>query len=82
LKIEDIIQDVNKVFIEVLEDEDIVLTNETTANDIDEWDSLNHIQLIIAIEKKFQIRFTSADIQRWKDVQEMCDSIQNYLAKK
>jgi acyl carrier protein len=71
----EILQQVNAVFIDVLDNDKIVLKNETTASDVDEWDSLNHIQLVVAIEKQFKIRFTSREIQSWKNVGEMVDSI-------
>jgi len=71
----DILKKVNDVFIDVLDNESIVLKEETTANDIAEWDSLNHIQLVVTIEKQFRIRFGSGEIQRWKNVGEMIDSI-------
>ncbi|HWD89041.1 MAG TPA: acyl carrier protein [Mucilaginibacter sp.] len=70
-----ILEKVNDVFIDTLDNEDIVLTYETTANDVDDWDSLNHIQLVVAIEKQFKIRFTSQEIQSWNNVGEMIDSI-------
>jgi acyl carrier protein len=72
----EIIKQVNEIFIDVLDNEDIVLSDETTANDIEEWDSLNHIQLIVAIEKQFGIRFKSKEIQSWNNVGEMLNSIQ------
>jgi len=70
-----ILQQINSIFIDVLENDDIKLSRDTTANDIDEWDSLNHIQLVVAIEKKFKVKFTTAEIYRWKNIGDMCDSI-------
>ena len=71
----EVLKKVNDIFIDVLDIQDIVLTESTTANDVEDWDSLTHIQLIVAIEKKFKIRFTSKEIQSWKNVGEMIDCI-------
>lgn len=71
----EILKKVNEIFIEILDNEDIVLTLETTASNVEDWDSLNHIQLVVAIEKQFKIRFTSTEIQSWKNVGEMVDCI-------
>jgi len=71
----DVLKTFNEIFIEVLENEDIVLTYETTAADIPEWDSLNHIALVVAIEKKFGVEFTAKEIQSYKNVGEMCDGV-------
>ncbi|NOW94985.1 acyl carrier protein [Mucilaginibacter sp. SG564] len=73
----EILKTVNDIFIDVLDDDTIVLTYETTANDVEEWDSLNHIQLVVAIEKQFRIRFTSQEIQSWNNVGELVNSISN-----
>ena len=78
-EVEDIIKNVNKIFIDVLDNEDILITAGTTAADIEEWDSLSHIQLVVAIEKHFKIRFTSLEIQNFKNVGEMCLAIQSKL---
>ncbi len=71
----EILKKVNAIFIDILDDENIVLTYETTANDVEDWDSLNHIQLVVAIEKQFKIRFTSKEIQSWNNVGEMVNSV-------
>ena len=77
--INEILEQVNSVFKDVLDNEEIVVTANTTADDIDEWDSLSHIQLVVAIEKYFKIRFTSSEINNFKNVGEMCLGIQAKL---
>ena len=71
----DILKQVNDIFKDVLDNDDIVLTYETTAADVEEWDSLTHIQLVVAVEKHFKLRFTSKEIQSWQNVGEMLDCI-------
>ena len=75
----EILEQVNSVFKDVLDNEEIIVTANTTADDIDEWDSLSHIQLVVAIEKHFKIRFTSSEINNFKNVGEMCLGIQAKL---
>ena len=62
----EIFSKLNEIFIDVLDLDECELTDETSANDIEEWDSLSHIQLIVAIEKTFKIKFTSLEIMKWK----------------
>ncbi len=71
------LSEVQDIFRDVLDNEDIVLAYETYSDDIDEWDSLTHIQLVVAIEKHFQIKFTSKEITSWANVGEMLDCILN-----
>lgn len=78
----EIMTECNKIFIDQLDSPSIMLKRETTANDVEEWDSLTHIQLVVAIEKHFKIRFTTAEIQGFKNVGEMCDTIEKKMAVK
>lgn len=73
----EILSKVEEIFRDVLDNEEIVLNDTTTANDIEEWDSLTHIQLIVAIEKYFHIKFTSKEILSWNNIGELVDSIVN-----
>ena len=63
---ESIKQEITDIFEEVMDLEEVTLTDDTTANDIEEWDSLSHIRLIIAIERSFGIKFTNAEIESLK----------------
>ena len=72
---EEMLKKITTVFIDVLDDEDIELTESTTADDVEDWDSLTHIQLVVGVEKAFNVRFTSSEIQDWENVGEMMDCI-------
>ena len=52
-----------------------MLTAATTSEDIEDWDSLTHIQLVVAIEKKFKIKFTTAEVVSYNNVGEMCQAV-------
>ena len=75
-----ILEKLTDIFRDVLDNEDINLNPQTTANDIGEWDSLNHIQLVVAIEKSYKIKFTASEIQNWNNVGEMVASINSKLS--
>ena len=70
-----ILADIQEIFREVLDNEEIEINFETVADDIEEWDSLSHIQLIVAIEKQFKIKFSSKELMEWKTVGDMIDCI-------
>jgi acyl carrier protein len=75
----EILKQVNLIFNDTLDDEDVNIEETTTANDVDEWDSLTHIQLVVAIEKHFKIRFTAKEIQSWNNVGEMLNCISSKI---
>ena len=77
----EILGEVNRIFADVLDDGNIVINEKTTANDVEGWDSLTHIQLVVAIEKHFKVRFTSLELQTFANVGEMCESIKTKLRR-
>lgn len=65
----------NEVFRDVFDDDSIVVCDTTTADDIEDWDSLEHINLVVAVEKKFGIKFNMGEVNNFKNVGEMVDAI-------
>ncbi len=72
---EEIYERLNKVFRDIFDDEEIIVKPETTANDIEDWDSLEHINLIVAIEQEFGMKFNMNEVTTMKNVGEMVDII-------
>ena len=72
---QEIIKRLNEVFRDVFDDDSIVISERTTADDIEDWDSIEHINLISAVEREFKIRFTMGEVSGMKDVGEMIDII-------
>lgn len=74
-----ILDQVQTIFRDVFDDDALIVTGATSARDIEDWDSLTHIQLVTMIEKHFKIRFTIAEITRLKRVQDLLDLIASKL---
>ena len=70
-----ILSEIENIFRDILDENDISISEDTTANDVEGWDSLTHIQIIVAIERFFKIKFSSKEIMSWKNIGEMIDSI-------
>lgn len=77
---EDVLTRMTPIFTDVLDNDAIVLTRETTARDVEGWDSLAHINLIISIEKEFKISFTLVELQGLKNVGDMLDLVVRKIA--
>jgi acyl carrier protein len=71
----DIIQDLQIIFSDVLDLPDLCLTAESNASNVEGWDSLAHINLVVAIEKRYRIKFALAELRSLKNVGEMADLI-------
>jgi acyl carrier protein len=72
-------EQLTQIFREIFDDDSIVLTPETTAQDVPEWDSFNHINIIIAVESHFGIKFQTAETEELKNVGHLVDLIQQKL---
>ncbi|WP_406039750.1 acyl carrier protein [Succinimonas sp.] len=75
----EIINQLQMIFRKIFDNQDLIITSDTTADDIDDWDSLTHMQLIVEIEKKFGIKFTTAEIKKAANVGEFIDIIKDKI---
>ncbi|MDE6035340.1 MAG: acyl carrier protein [Ruminococcus sp.] len=71
----EIVKRLTEVFRDIFDDDSIVITEKTTANDIDDWDSIEHINLIGAVEEEFGMRFKMREVSGMKNVGEMINII-------
>lgn len=78
---EKVFEKVAEIICEVLDAEDLELTEETTANDVEDWDSLSHLSIVNEIETEFKIKFTLAEVQGSKNIGEFINALMSHLAK-
>lgn len=71
----------NEIFCEVFDDDDIRIAPEMTANDVDGWDSLSHVNLILAIEIKFDLIFSHKELLTFRNVGDLMASISSKIPK-
>jgi len=76
MELQEVIKHVNRIFIELFEDDTIVLDENSDTSSIEAWDSLNHIQIITAIEKHFKIRFDLNDLLNFQNIGDLCRGVQ------
>ena len=74
-----IVNRLTDIFRDVLEEDSLVLRDDLTADQVESWDSLNHIDLIVAVERNFKIRFTTAEITSLRNVGELINLVQRKL---
>ena len=76
---EDILKIVQNIFRDVFDDEKLVIGDSTNSSDIEDWDSLEHITLVVAMEKEFNLRFDLKEVNKLANVGEMVDLIASKL---
>lgn len=72
-------ESLQSIFREVFDDDDIELSPEMTANDVDGWDSLSHVNLIVSIESQFNIKFSQKELLTFKKVGDLMASIEKKI---
>lgn len=72
-------QQLTAIFRDVLDDDSLDLKPELTAKDVDGWDSLTHLRLLLSVEKAFRVRFTTAEIGKLENVGDLATLIQSRL---
>ena len=77
---EEVFEKLNEVFRDVFDDDEITVTDTTTADDIEDWDSLEHINLLAAVEQEFGMKFNMGQVVSMKNVGEMADIILSQIS--
>lgn len=73
---EEVMSRLNRIFQNVFDDNTLVVNEGTTARDVENWDSLNHLELILSVEEQFGIKFSLGELQDMKNVGMLVQSIQ------
>ena len=76
---EELFDGVQDIFRDIFDEDDMVIEDKTNSDDVEEWDSLNHINLVSAIEKEFKIKFALLELMTLKDVGAMVDLMMEKL---
>jgi len=79
---EDLLLGLQEIFRDVLDQGDLVLTLHSNAENVPDWDSLAHVNLITAIEKRYKVKFALGELQDLKNVGDMIELLQSKLAAK
>jgi acyl carrier protein len=79
---DDVLAELQEIFRDILDQPDLMLTRSSNASNVEDWDSLAHINLVTSIEKRYKIKFALGELQDLKDVGDMVDLIKAKLAAK
>ncbi|MCR4746065.1 MAG: acyl carrier protein [Lachnospiraceae bacterium] len=82
MKREEIFEKITEIFREEFDDDSLVIVDETNAEDIEDWDSLAHVELVMEMEKTFDMKFNIKEVGKLANVGEMVDLIERKLAEK
>lgn len=74
---EELLAKLTDVFQDVFDDDELTLRRDMTAKDVEEWDSLTHVTLIVEVERVFGVRFTSAEVANLEDVGGLLDLLES-----
>ena len=77
----DILKKLQPIFQDIFEDDELLITAESNAATVEDWDSLAHITLIFAIEQEFEIKFALGELEAMKNVGDMVELIQTKLSE-
>jgi acyl carrier protein len=77
----DLLPEIQEIFRNVFDDSYLIITRESNASTVEDWDSLAHVNLVTAIEKKYKIRFALGELQELKNVGDIIDLIGKKIAK-
>ena len=77
----DSLSKLQEIFIEIFDDENLILTRETTSNDIDKWDSLAQVTIVVACESEFGVKFDLDDIIKLKNIGDIVDIVERKQKK-
>lgn len=75
----EILEKIQEIFRDIIDNDELELAENLTAYDIEGYDSLSHIQIVVSIEKEFKIKFLASEINSWQNIGEMMDCIVNKI---
>lgn len=79
---DNLLEELQPIFRDILDQPNLIITRESNASTVEDWDSLAHVNLVTAIEKRYKIRFALGELQDLKNVGDMIDLMKTKLGQK